>query len=622
MNVGQAASALLRGVGDADWPRLLTGARDLMALVLAGDPPESLVAWVLADGDPGLLSDLAGSESALKRDPGLADRLVALLPPTVLWDRMLLTRRWEYRHWETLLRRADPADPGWAAIDPERSAYELPFDLISVLAHSPLPGHYLASRVTSRRCRLTEREQVHALARIHAAGGVDDGRYQPEVTARFRAAAATPGGIEALLAEVDGADAAIAALRSDVHFTRLHARERPDLDWSRIASAHLASPFSPSASAALAARGDCPADVRIALYRSHPAAVAEKAAGPFAPLFAVPGTSAEQARGARRLISRLREEGRAEELVADGRPATAVLDIARRPGDRLDAATWLLTPVHTLIRPILAATVGDDPAAWRSLRRLLKQHTGTVRELCEAATAAPDLDGPWPEAAPLPRVEHRSAPIGARKAFLVLLDAAPVDTHIALFPHLDARTLADLFAHGVWRPEWFDHVVGHGTPGQRLAFARTSSPLTLEQVQRLLDLGEPGVGPALLVRQRMTTAQIERILEDLDRPPVPRRPEVSERRGPAVRADVATGRVTWADVLREERPAASVLGQVHRAHHVDGVPALREVVGGERLTTEALLLTLRMLDGFEGTVPELLATARVVTGAGYPESAP
>lgn len=547
MNLAQAASALLRGVTDPDWRRLLTGARELMALVLEGDPPEALVAWVLADGDPVALAHLAGSEAALRRDPGLADRLVASLEPTLLWGRMPLTRQWEYRHWEALLQRADPAHPRWEAIDPENGAHQLPYDLISVLAHSPLPGHYLAWRVTSLRRRLTEREQVHALARIHAAGGSDDGRYQPEVTARFRASAAVPGGVEALLAEVDGTDAAIAALRTDVHFVRLHARERAELDWSRIASAHRSSPLPAAASAALTARGDCPADVRIALYLSHPAEVAEKAAGSFAPLFAASG--AKHARGARRLISRLRAEGRVEELVAHGRPATAVLDVVRRPRDLLDETT----PVHTLLRPILAETVGDDPAAWRSLRRLLKRHPGTVRELCESAAAAPDRDGPWPDAAPLPGVGHKWAPIGARKAFLALLDAAPVDTHVALFPHLDGRTLMDLFVHGMWRPEWFEHVEQE----QRAAFAR------------------------------------------------------ADGRSGAARAN-------WADVLREERPAVFALGQVERAHPVDGVPALREAVGA--LPTEALLLALRMLDGFDGTLPELLATARTVVGD--PESAP
>lgn len=76
--------------------------------------------------------------------------------------------------------------------------------------------------------------------------------------------------------------------------------------------------------------------------------------------------------------------------------------------------------------------------------------------------------------------------------------------------------------------------------------------------------------------------------------------------------------MTWAEMLRGERPAAFVLGQAQRAHPVGTVPALREVVGA--LPTEALLLALRMLDGFEGTLPELLATARTVVG--HPESAP
>ncbi|GIG66474.1 hypothetical protein [Phytomonospora endophytica] len=640
-----AAAALLRGVAEPDWARLLTGAR-LGAGILRHDPPDSLIDHVLATGDPAQLAILAESNVALHGRPGLTDRLVADVEPAVLWKPLLTTRQWQYRHLEAVLRRIDPADPGWESADTAGDSHRLSDDMVSVLAHSPLPGHYLDPRVDSRRRRLTEREQITALARLHADGGEDDGRYEPEVTARFTAAAEA-GEVRALLAELDGTDAAITAFRTDTGVLRVrtHARERAELDWDRVAAAHAEDPFSATTSAVLASRGDCPEAVRAALYASHPAEVAERAATSFPALFAVPGSGPEHARGARRLITRMRDRGLIEELVAHGRPATAVLDIARHSSECLDAATWLLTPVHTLVARILAETVGADPAAWRGLRRLLKGHRGTIAELCAAATAAPEPDGPWPDAAPLPGRD--AAPIGARKAFLALLDAAGPATQAALIPHLDPRTLVDLFAHGVWRSEWFGLVTDHGTPVRRAAFARTRGPLTTAQIQRLLDFGEPGLGRALLARHDLTAAQTAQALTGLDAPPrrlpaVVARPELAALdAGTAftevfaghrpdghdnadwthaglswVRSAVATGRVTWTEILNDAAPAGIVLSLVRQAHPVDALPALREVVGSAKPTTEALFLALGMLADFTGTVPELLAIASAAADPG------
>ena len=477
-----AATALLTAVDDPDWPRLLGGNPRLLAAVLRDDPPDALVDHVLAGGDPGHLADLARSAPLAKRRPDVADRLVTLVPSDIVGDGLL---HWEYRHWETLLGRRHPG----FVLDTN-----LPFRLDTVLAHSPNLldcGH----AIERHGGRLTEREQVHALA-THHRGGADDVLHATAVAAnlpvgaRVKTALAESQGLGTLIAELDDSDAAVAALRDPEipqYLAVAHARERPGLDWARIAAAHREKPFGALAAAALAGRGDCPEELLLDFFAAHPVEVAD--ATTTLPL------SLLDAKSGHLLAGRFLAAGRNDDLIAHGRPAAAIL----QPVDRTYDPTF--TPFHGRLRRLLADTVGDDPGAWRALRSRLGGHRGTVAELCGAAAAEPAGDGPWPE--------HH---IGPHQVFRTFLDAATTATQLSLLPHLDGGTLTDLFANGVWRREWFGHVVEHGTPEQRLSFAHTRRALTVARIQRLLDLGEPDLTAALFGRQDMSVAQIEHVL--------------------------------------------------------------------------------------------------------------
>lgn len=542
MNASSAAM-LFDAVGSPDWPRVIAAYPRMVADV---DLPDSLVDHVLADGDRELLADLAGNLPVLLRRPEIADRLAVTVDPVAALRAVHTTRKWEYRHWETLLRRCDPADPAWASADLPRVG--LADMLGSVLVHSPVPMHHrVLERFTYSRDTFTPRERAygHAWSIRH-----DVRTRQPEL---------------------DGTAAAIDEMRTD---DPRHARERAELDWTAIAAAHAARPFGAEVAAALTARGDCPDDVRVALFTAHPAEVAAWSRLPLAPLFTAP--DAATATAGSMLIQRLHSLGRFAELVAHGRPAREVLFTAHRSRAHPDAPSDpMLTPMHTAIGRLLAATVGTDPASWKSLDRLLGGHKGTLAELCATATAAPDTGAGWPNA----------GPSFDRGPFLALLDAAGPAAQIALLPHLDRGTRHELFVHGVHRREWLDLDLPEVTAD--LSERRPSG--YRDPALRALDAGAS-------------------FAEVLDRNPVNPRP-----RRTWIESAIGSGLGTWTDVLRHGHPAAAVLTRAGDAHPVDVRPALRQVVGEADPAPDALLLAVRLLGDFPGTLPKLLTTAVAVT---------
>lgn len=507
-----AAVALLAAVESPDWARLASSARWAVEARLSERVvPGGLVAHLLTADDAELLRHLTSTPDVARDHPAARAR-VAAGPPADAWRAMTGSGYWTYRDWELLIARCDPDSPVWRDIEEWEITGRILFGLTPVLALSPLWRHYHFALARAAE-RLTLREQAHALASVHRdSGDVAATIERHGLSIRDRALEALAGeGIEALAAELDTAEAAIAELRAadrrDVDYV---ARERADLDWQLIASGHADIPFAPTVAAALSARDDCPDEVRTALFTTHPAEVAESLPRPSASLFSLPLKGSARTKAVRTLTARFLADDRVAELVEHAHPAAQVLEASRR-ADPVDPLTWKLQPVHTVVGEILARTVGSDVGAWRALRRLLKRHKGTVAELCETAAASPDPDGPWPDAEPLPAADAKPSLTGVRKAFVVLLDAAGVDTQLALLPHLDERTAADLFTHGVWRAQWFGHVV-EGSPTLRLAFARTRGTLTVQQIQRLLDFDEPELTGALALRRPMTAAQITHIM--------------------------------------------------------------------------------------------------------------
>lgn len=536
-----AASALLGVARDLDVDRLRAGAPNVFPKVLREDPPGSLVDRVVASGDPALLTELAYSEEVARRRPDVLELIAAEVELEVVSGALFARDHWEYRHWEACLRRTTP--DGSAPASPPRpwDEYESgETDDVerSALVHSPVPAHCLYR--LEHGPALTSREQVSALAGVHRVEGPVAARaaierFRPTEGPRFAAAMEEPGGIAALLAEVDDTATAIAAFRAEganADAARRHTRERADLDWRLVATAHAAAPFLEAVVIGLAARADCPEELLHAFYAEHPEAVAKACPNPPVSLFGI-----GSAKGARALTTRFREQGRVKELVTHGAPAVAVLsEIGQRRR---------LSPEHAVLGRILAETVGAEPGAWRTLRRLLEDHPGTIRDLCETAAAAPDLDGPWPDATSLDEAYDRWELLPeAREAFVVLLDAVQPSTQTALFPHLDQRTLADLVAKGVWRRTWFDDIVARGTPEQRLTYVRARGELTTEQIQRCLDFGEPAAAAEFIGPWKVTVAQIEHILSGRAFASHPATGPGSPL-PPEVKARYLTGNIAW-----------------------------------------------------------------------------
>ncbi|HEY1177232.1 MAG TPA: hypothetical protein VGF17_13835 [Phytomonospora sp.] len=510
-----AAIALLTAVASPDWTRLAVSARWAVEARLASrNVPDGLVAHVLADGEPDLLRHLRSNPDIVRSHPSVAEAGPDV-PPGERWAAMATVGVRGYRDWERLITAWAPHRPEWTEVAAREVSGGLSFAYASVLALSPLREHYeFALRRAGRR--LTLREQARALVsvqRVSGPGEVAAVIARHDLPIRERALEALKGkGLEALAAEFEGTEAAIAQLRTaGKEQAESVARERADLDWVLIAKAHAEEPFTAPVSASLCARDDCPEELRIALFTAHPGEVAERYPDPPAELFSLPLKGSARTKGIRALTARFLKADRVAELVAHARPAAAVLEASRR-ADLLEPTVWRLQPVHAVVGRVLAATVGRDVGAWRTLRRLLKAHKGTVAELCERAAAAPDADGPWPDAEPLPAADAKPSLTGARKAFVVLLDAAGVATQLALLPHLDGRTIADLFTHCVRRHEWFEFVVGHGTPMLRQAFVRSRGKLAVEDLQRLFDLDEPELAGALALRRPMSSAQVAHVM--------------------------------------------------------------------------------------------------------------
>ncbi|MGW4801473.1 hypothetical protein ACWEPC_54560, partial [Nonomuraea sp. NPDC004297] len=117
----------------------------------------------------------------------------------------------------------------------------------------------------------------------------------------------------------------------------------------------------------------------------------------------------------------------------------------------------------------------------------------------------------WPGGAAMPDSERSASVSGARSAFLALLDAAPPAAHPALLPHLDDRTVCDLFGHGRWRPEWIDLATASPDP-RHVRVLATRGSLTAEAIGVLMRLNDPAVNARLFLRAGATAPQREQLL--------------------------------------------------------------------------------------------------------------
>ncbi|MFW5417781.1 hypothetical protein J0910_14315 [Nocardiopsis sp. CNT-189] len=529
-----AAHPLLSAGDPGDWPRLLASVPDVVEPLLSRLPvSDGLFDAVLADGRVKWLEELAGNRRMILSRPDLRDRLIAtggaaagrplLSPHAVPADGRSGKSPWPLRVRRAVLAAARPdAWPPGGELHEVLGKKDVRYLRAAVAC--PLPGMARAA-LEGAAAELTRAERLRALLTVYEHDGgpaaleevlaaVGEERLSPEAAAEARKAleAGGPEPLRAAAERAEGTGGAIEELYDTALADRAEQLElRAELDWAAVAEADARHPFDDAAVALLAARPDCTAEARGALYARRPLPVAEHAAHLDARLLA----TAPDKRGAARVMLVLCRRGLGRgiggaELLRTARPAAAVLAAARRPPEHPEGlAAW--EEFTEGLAGLVAEHLGGDAERWRAVRALLPGFTGTVPELLAAEPPVrAKRGGAWPGAAAAPAGDRVPDPAGTRGAFIALLDAAADPVCAALLPHLDDRTVYDLLGHGRLRDGWFALAAG-GDPRYRTALASRPA-LGADGVQRLMELDDPGVNARLFLRPGTTPLQRERLL--------------------------------------------------------------------------------------------------------------
>ncbi|MEV0645229.1 hypothetical protein AB0I28_08185 [Phytomonospora sp. NPDC050363] len=509
----QAFSALIDAAGPLDWRALLSALRGPFTHVLGKSHrlPGELIEAVFELGDAELLRALAGN-AELRRDPDARRRLAAGGHPAVALacadDRDL--RR-------TVLENADPSHPGWhgetGAIT--RLCTEKDPRVIRSFAYAPFT-RLLEHVLDIAAGELSERELAYALAGLRRHSATDNARTWAEliggpVASRAIVELEAGGDLSGLLDWADGTECAVRELRpggrGDLEW---RVSLRPVLDWAAIDAAHAAEPFDERAARALVARADCPPETVARLHDTHPLAIAEDALAFDEGIWRGEknATAAVLGKSAAVLTRRAFELGIPAGLITAARPATAIL-AAMRP----ERTTSPDHPAFAELERLTAEQLGDDPAAWRALRSVLRSAPGPVGVLFGTVWSVVNGNGAppsWPYPAEAPADGKSGVPSGARAAFLTVFDCATVEVRRGLLPHLDERTRFDVFTRAVFEPYLADAAV---EGGERFALMLAARP-TLEAgtIQRLLELDSPAVNSRLFNRTGATPEQRRAIL--------------------------------------------------------------------------------------------------------------
>ncbi|MEV4253267.1 hypothetical protein AB0J52_08850 [Spirillospora sp. NPDC049652] len=259
----------------ADWRPLLTSATDCFAEALASGPlPARLVEAVLEEGDPACLRHLVVNEDVLGDDLELQGRLTATGHPDVagaiVHDWSNVQGWWTLRGCRDVLAAARPhqdwtkrGGPVWV-LENNRPRWR------RALVVCPI-GRAARSTLIDIASDLTRAEQLRGLVTVHdhdggltQLGHFKQERFRPEVAEVLRAVLAA-GDVTALreaMTVAEGTEGLIEELYEpgtpvpDMLALRVHP------DWEALSRAHADRPFGDHVLEALAARPDCPADLR------------------------------------------------------------------------------------------------------------------------------------------------------------------------------------------------------------------------------------------------------------------------------------------------------------------------------------------------------------------------
>ncbi|MFI9586580.1 hypothetical protein ACIHCQ_33200 [Streptomyces sp. NPDC052236] len=536
-----------------DLRQLLERAPDVLKPLLTSGRvvPPALVEAVLADDGP-WVGMLAGNDGAMGADPALRARLAASGHPLVA-AQVFHMSCWQLPELRAMMAAADPTDIRWCKErGPARdllkvagsSAHEhrrvvlraalvCPFS--DVVGHA-LVEHLLTGLTRAERLRGMESLVVHgdpaALVRLL---GIAEVRAALQGDAELgRAAAQGPAGLGELRAAVraaEGPEGLIDELYESPGSVRHTLPLRGTLNWSAVLAAHQDRSFEPGVLEALVTRTDCPDDALAVLCvgRPHfvelldglsrplPLAVLDKprttrpaAPAPIPDPGAKPATSAKSAGTAKQLLTLVVRRGLGRtvsgaELLA-ARPAAAVLEVMGAVSTAGEEERDAMTDFRDRLGALVAGKLGDQPAAWRVVRRRLGRFQGSVAELLDDAAAraakGEGADSSWPEAAGRPGFSELLSPKGARAAFLTLLDAAGPEIQWSLLPHLDDRTLYELLVLGTWRPEWLERALAAPGHTEQVLLARRRD-LPAGAVTALAALDDPAVNAGLVYQREL-----------------------------------------------------------------------------------------------------------------------
>lgn len=533
VNQGRDAPALVEAATIDDWTRPLAGAADVIegALTTSRRIPDGLLHDALSLREPRFLAAVLKNEQLIS-DPAALDRIVeqvlavdvAPFVETLLFSSTAATggradvreRLAETGHPE-VIKRAHTWGAEWS--------WRLRRKVIAAAEHPDLsPAFNHAQRVleTDKPELARVAEQLNGLLTFHdhAKGverleRVDTGPLRPEVAEVLRTVLDTgdAGVLRAAAERAEGTEGLLAELYDGKtpgdHRRSLEWRE--PLDWAALIAAARKKPFVKEAAAAVTAHPGCPGELRVLLYARHPVAVAESAARLDMELVRADCPKRSRPKAVRTLIQRGLGQGvSGADLLTDGAPAIAVLEAMRNGQDEHDPAVKEFTG---RLASLVEEHLGDDVDAWRAVRALLKDFPGTISELL-AETAANPADGEWPNAAEYPETSALYSLTGARAAFVMLLDAASDAAHGALAPHLDARTMHDLYRFCAWRPVWPDQaLVTAPKDGVSPAWILSGRPgLEAEAIERLMSVADPEVLFLLFWHAGCTDDQRARII--------------------------------------------------------------------------------------------------------------
>lgn len=524
-----ALQALVEAAGELDWRRVrgvlgedLTGAMGSESARL----PASLVDMVTADGDIALLTKIAANRNltpsqcdtvltaglahlddralcealvtgpALRHDAAARSRLAATGHPTLV-DLMSRTGWFTSPQRRTLLA----ATTDQAAL---RVLLSSGWDgALRAAVVSPVPEvvwHVLRKLGN----KLSAAEQLLAVRSLLAAG-VAPAEVITAAALRFEVGAvladladgAGSACLETALAVAEGTEGLIAELYDrDVSDVDDHIEARTPIDWDALTTAARKRPFTKDATTALVARKDCPDALRDVLFTRHPAMVVQRAHRLGPTLLSAECPPRNRAKATREVIAKaLGGTVSGAEVLQYGRPARAVLESLRSNGSSGSDREAAVGEFRAALVELLAEWPGADVGAWRRVRQLVPEFTGTVAQLLDAARQSSDPAAPIPG----PARELDSA----HEAFMTLLDAAPVTAHAALLPVLPSSVQYDLIKYTTWRPEWVDMAIAADGPQLREWVAAVGE-LGAEEIDRLA-LAATDEMIILLMRQTATT---------------------------------------------------------------------------------------------------------------------